>query len=171
MTVFFRIITLLATFYLPCFAQAQVCQNTIATSASSVFFETSESHTLADKRTNIVWSRCAVGQHWQSGQCAGIPSLLSFSAAKMAVDKSAAAENLRWRMPTMSELSLLVELRCYNPAIDLDLFPNTPSGSFWTRTRFVNKTKHHWQIQFRFGANLAGKDSSEAYLRLVRDRN
>lgn len=166
-----RIFTLLAMFYLPLYAQAQICQNTISTSASSVFFETTDSETLADKRMDIVWSRCSVGQQWQNGQCVGIPILLNFSAAQREVEKSADPEKFRWRMPTVSELSLLVELSCHSPAIDLDLFPDTPSGSFWTRTRFVNKTKHHWQIQFRFGANHAGKDSSEAYLRLVRNRN
>jgi len=151
-------------------SHAQICKKSIIASATSTFFEINQSHSLLDKRTRIIWSRCSHGQIWDNQQCIGSATTLSFTQARLAARNQATQEKQAWRLPTVSELSLLVELRCHDPAIDLDLFPNTPVGNFWTSTRFVNKVKQHWQVQFKFGANLADKDINRAFVRLVRDK-
>lgn len=167
-TVLWLLLSLLCT---PLSTQAQTCQDTILATASSVHFIPHNTDNLVDKRTNLIWSRCSIGQHWSNGNCLGTAQQLTYVAAKDEVRNKILKEKQQWRIPTVAELSLLVELRCFNPAIDLQLFPNTPSQSYWTTTRFVNKLKHHWLIQFRFGANHVDKDINLAYLRLVRDNN
>ncbi|MFV2057553.1 MAG: DUF1566 domain-containing protein [Thiohalomonadales bacterium] len=153
----------------PSYALTQTCQETISATASSKYFSNNDTNTLLDTRTNLIWSRCSIGQLWSGGKCVGSALLLTYIEARNEARNQSVQEHLGWRIPTVSELSLMVELSCHDPAVDLALFPNTPSMSFWTSTRFVNKLKHHWLIQFRFGANHVDSDDNHAYLRLVRD--
>lgn len=72
-----------------------------------------------EKKTGLTWSRCSLGQEWQKGKgCAGEIVLMD---RKEANDR---AETLGkgWRLPTMDELSTLVDARCKSPVINSVLF-------------------------------------------------
>jgi hypothetical protein len=77
-----------------------------------------------DKKTNLTWQRCSVGQKWSEGSgCTG-------DAAKMSHDRAHQSAADGWRMPGVSEMMSIVRKDCKNPAIDPQLFPNTPADVF-----------------------------------------
>jgi hypothetical protein len=60
-----------------------------------------------------------------------------------------------WRLPTRVELLTLVDDTRFNPAIDTDAFPNTPSDWFWTSTPYApNPTDYAWVVDFGGGGSL-----------------
>ena len=75
-----------------------------------------------------------------------------------------------WRLPTIKELDLIVNLGTYNPAIDTAYFPNTVSSIYWSSSTIAGLTGSAWGIHFISGyghVNLSYK-SSAYYVRAVR---
>jgi hypothetical protein len=55
-----------------------------------------------DKKTDLTWQRCSVGQHWkEGGGCIGI-------IKRFYLDDALRQANGRWRVPTVEELESLV---------------------------------------------------------------
>ncbi|MEW6427693.1 MAG: DUF1566 domain-containing protein [Thermodesulfobacteriota bacterium] len=82
-----------------------------------------------------------------------------------------------WRLPTVKEMTSLVDLGRINPAINADLFPATPtSRTFWTGTATVDPTNSDgfWRVNFYtgstndYGVGRGKIDNGERYVRLVR---
>ena len=64
-----------------------------------------------------------------------------------------------WRLPTVKELSSLVDSGFSNPAIDEAWFPQTLSSGFWTSSDFILIPTRAWVVGFSNGfAAGAGKD-------------
>jgi hypothetical protein len=115
-----------------------------------------------DLISGLVWARCSVGMNWDGTQCRGQAQILSWPEA-VALAKDG------WRIPSLKELSSLVDLTKANPAIDTHRFPNTPAGNFWTATPFINNPGMTWRVHFREGEAHGVKNKEVAYLRLVYD--
>jgi hypothetical protein len=115
-----------------------------------------------------MWNRCALGQTWQGSKCTGEPVLESWVDARRLATASSLHSFKDWRLPSIHELSGITELSCQNPAINLKLFPNAPSVSFWTATEFVNDKNLAWQIFIGSGENHGAKKSIPAAILLVR---
>ena len=45
-----------------------------------------------------------------------------------------------WRLPTIKELSYIVDSGSYNPAIDTAYFPDTAASYYWSSATLVNCT-------------------------------
>lgn len=75
-----------------------------------------------------------------------------------------------WRVPTADELASLVHHGRTAPSIDVDYFPDVPSGSalFWTSTPVANAASEAWSLDFAEGTLVNPPKSYAAYLRLVR---
>ena len=75
-----------------------------------------------------------------------------------------------WRLPNIKELASIVEEACYGPAINLELFPDTPSDDFWSSSPDAYDSRSAWYVYFYSGyGGSHGRDDSE-YVRLVRSR-
>lgn len=61
-----------------------------------------------------------------------------------------------WRVPSMTELSTLVDEHATDPAIDVTAFPRTPSESFWTSSAFADTAAMAWHVYFDHGNALYG---------------
>lgn len=153
---------------------AQVCNQQIPASTPMQRFSILDNGTVQDKNTGLIWMRCAVGQTWDGKTCRGSAQLFSWDQAQLLTQQraqqGAQQENFarfNWRLATVKEFSSIVELQCENPAINADVFPNTPSFHFWTATAFSNKAQSHWLIQFQYGENHTDLDSTLAHIRLV----
>ena len=153
---------------------AQVCNKQIPASTPLHRFSIFDNGTVKDKKTGLIWMRCAVGQAWDGKTCRGSAQRFSWDQAQLltqqGMQQKAQLENstyLNWRLATVKELSSIVELQCENPAINADIFPNTPSFHFWTATPFTNKNQSHWLIQSQYGENHTDLDSTLAHIRLV----
>jgi len=83
-----------------------------------------------DSRTGLTWKRCSEGLSWENGGCTGESRFFSLDQAR-----GLAAGG--WRMPSIDELSSLLDQSCGQPAIDTRAFPDvraTEEGdsTYWT---------------------------------------
>ena len=65
---------------------------------------------VTDAASGLLWLRCAIGQSWQEGRCAGEARTFGFMDAQAQVNRLNAElhEGIdRWRLPTIAELAAL----------------------------------------------------------------
>lgn len=51
-----------------------------------------------------------------------------------------------WHLPTIDELSSIVDAQRANPAINLDYFPNTAVTGFWSSSNGANGSNNAWYL-------------------------
>jgi hypothetical protein len=73
-----------------------------------------------------------------------------------------------WRLPTIKELSSIVNSGTYNPAINTAYFPNTMSSDYWSSTAFASDTWGAWCVLFYDGILGNGGKSHGRHVRAVR---
>ncbi len=77
--------------------------------------------TVYDKKTNLTWQRCSVGQRWERNGCTGNIERFTFDDAQKQGDRT-------WRVPTKEELASLIDenrrARGQKPMINVTAFPN-----------------------------------------------
>ncbi len=144
-------------------AMAQNCNNKILTTTPTPRFRVNQDGSITDQQTGLQWSRCSLGQHWKDNTCQNEARAVPYAIATLAAEKG-------WRLPSISELSSLIELRCSGPAINRKIFPATAAAVYWTATRFINRDDHFWQVHFLHGEAVPEKADSVAYVRWVRDK-
>jgi hypothetical protein len=140
--------------------------------------------TATDNRTGLTWQRCPLGTVLDDG---GTPTLLaddrcvpsgsspqtfSWSAALLAAQALNSAGGFAgftdWRVPNRKELLSIVETRCTDPAINSQVFPDTPGDSFFTSTPSVTAQSAVFTVEFGEGFELAVGKTSLLRVRLVR---
>ena len=116
--------------------------------------------TVYDKKTDLTWQRCSVGQKWKDGiGCVGIVQTLKS-------DESMGQATGNWRIPTENELYSLLALNCKNFSINEAVFPDTGVNYYWSSTADGSYT---YMLEFRNGnANFFTTALSAGSLRLVR---
>lgn len=152
----------------------QVCHQNIPASTPVERFHSINNGYIIDQQTKLVWQRCSLGQQWDDlyNTCRGEAKALSWLEAKNSTKKVAGDDakhaTARWRLPTIYELSSIVELRCENPAINLQLFPATPASHYWTATTFINRENYYWLVQFKSGESHIDSANRFAFVRFVK---
>ncbi len=75
-----------------------------------------------------------------------------------------------WRMPTIKELSSLVnsDIAYTGPTIDTTWFPRTMSSYYWSSTTHAYYTDVAWLVNFGHGGVSSGNKSNSYYVRAVR---
>jgi len=150
---------------------AQDCIDTISATFAVQHYHINSNGTVSDKKNQLMWMQCSEGQQWSNGQCLGTAQAMTWDKAQQEANHSRFAKYSNWRLPTIHELSGIIELRCQQPAINLQFFPGTPSLDFWTATSFINNNDLAWRVHFGFGENHTEKKSTSAAVRLVRSIN
>jgi hypothetical protein len=110
--------------------------------------------TVTHLRSGLMWMRCSLGQRWSKGQCVGEAASYDWKGAHEAVAAINRREGGRygnWRLPLKEELEGLIEQRCLYPAINRNLFPQTPSSPYWSSTPYENYTNRAWYVDFSQG--------------------
>jgi hypothetical protein len=92
-----------------------------------------------DRKTGLIWKRCAVGMDWDAAKktCAGQPKSLNQQTAK----EAAAVAGQGWRVPTGEELETLLVSTCDGPKINTVAFPSTESSDFGEGAKFWTSTE------------------------------
>ena len=132
-------------------------------------FETHDNE-VRETGAGLIWGRCSAGEHWQAGRCAGTIRLMSLAEAR----RYAAQRGPGWRLPTLDELSGLVDDRCQSPAIDTRIFPNVRAreegrSSYWTDTPFEAIDTMNYVVDFMTGEIDARSTGFPLGVRLVRE--
>lgn len=127
---------------------------------------------VADTRSGLTWMRCPIGMRWNNDHCLNVPDRASWSDAKIAIirlnEEGGYAGFRDWRLPNLEELSTLIESKCYEPAINSAIFPDTPSTGFWTTTEDIYNRQGAWLVYFLNGKPYMGNWDYEWAIRAVR---
>lgn len=115
----------LSTFLLANFAVADCTSSDAEPNARGRY--SLQNDVVIDKKTNLTWARCSVGQRWseESAACTGAPHKSTYDEA------IGATRPVGWRIPTPEELKTLVHGGCENPSIDSSIFPGTAPDPYW----------------------------------------
>lgn len=123
---------LLAALSTPTLIDAQICRpdSILATTPTTRFSFNGADAEVIDTITGLIWQRCAVGQTWNAGasRCEGAPIAVAWQQALTAATQEATSTGQNWRLPNIKELASIVELQCYGPAFNLEVFPNAPDS-------------------------------------------
>jgi hypothetical protein len=141
---------------------AQTCRDDIPATAPDSRFQANGDGTVTDVTTGLIWKQCAEGLSG-AGCTTGSARTFTWQAALQH-----AADNPTWRLPNKNELASLVERRCFNPAINATVFPNTPSSWFWSSSPYADGSYYAWYVNFYYGHVGSYYRSSQGYVRLVR---
>ena len=142
-------------------AQAQTCKDSIEQSAPDARYTVqSGGLEVLDELTQLIWKRCPEGL--SGDDCStGTASTYMWSNALALSDST-------WRLPNIKELASLVETACYDPTINLTIFPNTPSNGFWSSSPYARYSSLAWVVDFGIGDDYTYPKGNDRYVRLVR---
>lgn len=145
--------------------QAVTCENNLpATNPDGVYVDQDDG-TVTDPRTGLTWKRCVEGLG--GANCdTGAAQFFTWGGALRHAESSSFAGYRDWRLPNIRELLGLVEECRSNPAINENLFPNTPmSDSFWSGSPTGSSA---WTVNYIYGRANATSRSLSGQVRLVR---
>jgi hypothetical protein len=181
------------------------CRSDIPESAPAYRFEIrSGGATVLDLQTRLEWKRCPEGfafSHyegssngyyddsctntfsstftWQQAlqKAEAVNTPLGLTSPSGLPGEGGYAGSNDWRVPNIKELGSIVERACYDPAINLQVFPETPPNDFWSSSPYGQVTnpstqaaENAWRVRFSVGTVLpSGNKTYSSYVRLVRD--
>lgn len=73
-----------------------------------------------------------------------------------------------WRLPDRNELQSLVDYTTYDPAVDVNFFPDTRSFRYGSSTSSADNTGHAWSVSFYGGYVDTSSKIADFYVRAVR---
>ncbi len=97
---------------------------------------------------------------------------VNFAKAEAAIatlNASLRAGEAQWRMPTRRELESIQDLTKHDPCVDLERYPDTKSGWYWSATPCAWSSARAWVVSFLNGnSDLSHRDYNLAFVRAVR---
>ncbi len=119
-------------------------------------FKDNDNGTVTDLATGLTWQQLDDG---------------SFRNQSDAIDycEALSLDGGGWRLPEIKELSSIVDLRTYNPSVDLRYFPNTKLSSYyWSASRYAYVSSYAWNVNFSSGIVNPDADIYTITVRCVR---
>lgn len=155
-----------------------------AQSACTFFddFQDNKDGTITDPRNNLIWKRCAEGSDWDGSSCNVGASKKDWFEAMATAKGSKFLRKTDWRLPTKSELLLVVgdyancksnNYEAYEYAASRKIAHATDSenwpGSFWSSSPADNGDERFaTSVYFRHGLIMENGRSTKSNVRLVR---
>ena len=167
----FRIMTCLLLCTLSAGAVAQICRDDQERRTPTEDFTVHGDGTVTQHSTNLMWSRCAIGQQGRDDRCTGRADNLTWQEATDVAAQSDLADHNDWRIPTMRELSGILDQSCRSPSINLTVFPDASTSWFWTATPYAYDQSLKWGIFFDLGYQDYTGQHHPSNVRLVRTAN
>ena len=154
---------------------AQTCNDQVVATTPSSAFEVHNDGTVTHTTTGLMWKVCAEGQTWAAGRCIGTvtthtwDSALQISQTLNAGGGYPSTSNYtNWRLPNIKELKSIVELKCYNPAMNETVFSEAAASWFWSSSPFANNSYYAWGVGFNYGYDYYINRGYNYRVRLVR---
>ena len=134
---FSTIIASLVLCFLSSYALGQRCDKTITLTTPTAQFAINDNGTVLDSSTSLIWQRCYLGQVYNStnNSCEGRATTMSWQDALQAapnLNVSGYAGLSDWHLPTIKELSSIIEKACYGSAVNLVVFPGMGHPEVWS---------------------------------------
>jgi hypothetical protein len=134
-------------------------------------------YTTKDNVTGLVWKSCLQG--WDGAACANDNADPNTYTWVNALDACTALNNLNsgagyagrttWRLPTVEELSTLLNYGVMHPAIDTMHFPNTQTDYYWSSSAYVANAGRAWYVNFSHGYVNGSVKPNSFHVRCVAD--
>ena len=157
---------------LPVVVFAQACKTaSIPATTPTNRFTVNNNGTVSDTQTGLMWKTCSEGQNGtdcSGGSAATYTWQLALQQAQTINNGGGFAGYSDWRVPNVKELVSITEKQCTEPAINLTVFPNTPSVWFWSSSPNASLSFHAWLVDFGGGYSFNFVKGSGSYVRLVR---
>ena len=132
-------------------------------------YEVHDNGTTTDTYTGLMWKVCSEGQTWSSpATCSGNATSYNWQQALELANSASFAGFDDWRLPNIAELRSLAAKNCYSPAINVTVFPNTPSIWFWSSSPYGLYSNGAWFVNFSNGHDITTSRSVAERVRLVR---
>jgi hypothetical protein len=154
--------------------QEQECKaESIIETAPASRFTNNGDGTVTDMQTGLMWARCRQGLQGAGCDMDSSVATSKFSWNDALALNSATSDTVArtdWRLPNVKELQSLVETSCFNPTINVNVFPNAPSSSrkFWSASPVEYIDYRAWAIQFYSGSISPLYRTDVLSVRLVR---
>ena len=150
---------------------AQTCEyNSILSNTPTNRFDV-DGATVLDTSTSLRWHRCYLGTTWNdvTSSCEenGEDYVYDWQEALEVAVLNSLDSYTDWRLPNIKELASIVEQACHSPAINLEIFPSTPSSRFWSSSP-ESEDAYTYSVDFNHGHRRGDGRRSSLYVRLVR---
>jgi len=118
-----------------------------------------DSETCIDSVTGLQWQRCSAGL-FGSDCSTGTAEYKVWQTAVNDCSDLYLANKDDWRLPSIYELTSIVDFSETDPSIDSDAFPNTPSSAVWSSTDVENPEEIGWVAAWgiKFSSGWIGYD-------------
>lgn len=129
----------------------------------------SDGQEVLDTQTQLVWKRCPEGMTWEIDHCQGDATYWMWHEALALAVQATKASGKLWRVPNVKELYSIIDLTQPEMAINLQVFPATPNGQFWSSSHYAQDTFFAWVVHFWYGSAYFSYLEDLSVVRLVRD--
>jgi hypothetical protein len=155
-------------------AQAE-CNTLLRTTFDAASVITEPNHLVVDTKTGLMWMRCPLGYTWDTNTCTrDEKKTAEFTwpdAVAAAGNHTSFAGYQDWRLPNRKELASIVEGACFDPAINLSIFPSTEAKGYWSSTPNNFNPDFAWAVNFINGDHVSTSRTNLFGVRLVRSIN
>jgi len=151
---------------------AQKCiESFIKTKPDTQYIISGENNDLViDSKTNLMWMRCSIGLTWDGVGCSGDSSKYSWQQALNLASEYVFSGYDDWRLPNFKELVSLIEISCFNNAINEFIFPNIEEYDYFSSTPSKLDVTKVRTVNFDLGSgNISRAKEDNLAVRLVRN--
>ncbi|MCW5211542.1 DUF1566 domain-containing protein [Desulfobulbus sp. TB] len=149
------------------------CNSSMPASTPDSQLVDNNNNTVTDLKTGLMWKQCVEGR---SGSDCTTGTVNTFTSWQEALQRPATVNTsggfagyTDWRLPNIRELVSIVEEQCYDPAINLNRFPNTPGSAIWSGSPSAGNSGRAWFVGFSDGNSYDDYRGGDVYaVRLVR---
>lgn len=133
-------------------------------------FTVNANGTVTDKKAKLMWMQCSLGQ--SGPDCSGAAQTFTYEHSQQQaniINETGFANFKDWHVPTLKELTSMVDVTCGQPVLNTTVFPNVPKGWFWTSSPHNSNNYYAWMVYYEHAKHHTDVKYGTNYVRLVRD--